>query len=112
MDKIENFGLRQTPAKRRSVIGWRRFLRLKIAAVVLALVLTLFCFNWDITYGDTNLECSGLFYLPKSDTGPCDNWGLIHECHGYCDGFDSCAMYGFVAGKWEFYIEILYGWRG
>jgi hypothetical protein len=112
MDKIENFGVRQTPAKRRSVIGWRRFLRLKIAAVVLALAIMPFCFNWDLPIGDTLIDCSGLYYMPTNYTGPFNKWFWINEHLGYCDGFDSSARYGFEAGKWMVSIEILRGWRG
>ena len=81
-----------------------------MAVLLLALMLAPFCFNWNVALGSTLIECSGFYYLPTNYTGPF-KWDLINEHLGNCEHFESGALYGIEAGQWEFYIEILRGWR-
>lgn len=107
----ERFGgsKRLVKTERKNKTKWRRNAELFI--LTCTLIATAFSMEWSFQAGDTLVECSGASYRPPYTVGPYDDWSIINECGGPCDGFDSMRMIGFVAGKWQFYLAVMQGWR-
>jgi len=66
---------------------------------------------WEFQVGDTLYCWSGLSYLPSYSVGPYDRWEVTSDRQGPCNGFSSSRFFGFVAGRWQVYFEVIRGWR-